>query len=173
MKNVFCILRTNSSKDWNRIIVAFLGLSVFHWCLYFYFSSSQDGFSRWGPSQHKHISCKRTFLRNDSTIKEGIWCSISLSRQEESGREDYLMPKNYFSQRQLWNTACFSAVTLVISETVSVFLCECLLWLDTPLTWDNQLRKATIVICIVVQFVKKNGLIWLKVDLNWWQQDLK
>lgn len=43
-----------------------------------------------------------------------------------------------------------------MSETASVFMCECHPLLDTPLTWDNRLRKATIVMCVAVQFVKKN-----------------
>ena len=28
-------------------------------------------------------------------------------------------------------------------------------WLGSPLTWDNQLRKAPIPVCIVAQIVKK------------------
>lgn len=42
-----------------------------------------------------------------------------------------------------------------MKETVSVLICEFHPWLDTPLTWDNRLRRGTIVMCIVVQIVNR------------------
>lgn len=84
-------------------------------------------------------------------MTECVWCSIFLFRGEtfRSHAKKLLFTVSFVTQ------PLFSASAAEIRETVSVFMCECQPWLDTPLTWDNHQREATIVRCIVVQLVKK------------------
>lgn len=104
-------------------------------------------------------------------MRVGLFVCLGQGKMDEKSISSYSFHSgNFVTQHHflLWQISWNEK-----KKSVSVFICECHPWLDTPMTWNNHLRKPTIVICVVIQIEKKNEHVWLKASLKCWQQDLK